>query len=511
MKKNNFLSTALLLGAVCAVQAQSPNIMWNKSYGGSSTEEAFSVVQTADGGYVVAGNSSSNNGNVTGNHGGMDYWVTKLDSSGALQWQKTYGGSQDDFAYYIEQTSDGGYIIAGYTTSNDNDVTGFHSGTFGWEGDIWIVKIDANGVLQWQKALGTSGDDYSRSVRETTDGNYIVAGAINGGDGNVTNYLGSWDFWVAKLNGTNGDVLWEKTYGGTDTDWAYSIEQTIDGGYIVAGFTQSDDIDVSQNYGGEDYWVIKLDGTGNKQWEKSYGGSGLDSAYFIQQTTDGGYVMTGFSTSDDGDVTGHHCCTGDYWVVKTDDTGTIQWQKALGGTNLDVSLSIRQTSDGGYIVGGRTTSSDGDISGFHGGSFADYWIVKLSDSGNLQWQKAMGGSGDDWGNSVWQNTDETYIVAGSSTSSDGDISNHIGSYDFRVAKLDVDPLGVSDADLKNKFSVYPNPFVDVLYITGDKPYKLYNMLGQEVYNTAGKGSLANLPKGIYVLKSELGTVKVTKE
>lgn len=286
-----------------------------------------------------------------------------------IEWQNSLGGTGDDNAYSIQQTTDGGYIIAGYSDSNDGDVTGNHGGR-----DYWVVKIDILGNLDWQKSLGGTGDDNALSIQQTTDGGYIVAGGSGGNDGDVTGNHGLADYWVVKLNNV-GVIDWQKSLGGTNWDYVYSIQQTTDGGYIVAGWSSSINGDVTGNHGNGDFWVVKLNSQGSINWQKSFGGTGIDFGNSIQQTTDGGYIVAGVSESNNGDVTGNHGLA-DYWVVKLDSVGVIDWQKCLGGTGDDNALTIQQTTDGGFVVVGYSESNDGDVTGNHGNS--DYWVVKLS-------------------------------------------------------------------------------------------------------------------------------------
>ncbi len=194
-------------------------------------------------------------------------------------------------------------------------------------------------------------------------------------DGDVSGNHGIVDSWIVKLN-SSGDIIWQKCFGGTDDDVAFSIQQTSDGGFIVAGYTSSNDGDVSGNHGGGDYWVVKLDSSGTIQWQKCLGGTDNDEAKSIQQTSDGGYIVAGETWSNDGDVSGNHG-NSDYWVVKLNSSGDIEWQKCLGGTVKDIAKTIQQTSDGGFIVAGYTNSNDGDVSGIHG-DYYDFWVVKLN-------------------------------------------------------------------------------------------------------------------------------------
>ncbi len=404
-------------------QETAPRIIWQKALGGSSFDEANSIQQTADGGYIVAGYTWSDDGDVSENNGRYDFWIVKLDSNGNIEWQKALGGSSFDVANSVQQTADGGYIVAGYTASNNGDVNGseYHGGT-----DFWVVKLDSDGNIKWQKVLGGSNDDEANSVQQTTDGGYIVAGYTESDDGD-------YDFWVVTLD-NSGNIAWQKALGGSDWDVAHSIQQTTDGGYIVAGYTNSNDGDVSGNHGNSDFWVVKLDSNGNIVWQKALGGSSYDEAYSIQQTTDGGYIVAGYTESNDGDVSGSGYHGGyDFWVVKLDSNGNKQWQKALGGSGNDEAYSIQQTTDGGYIVAGYTWSNDGDVSGNHGND--DFWVVKLDRNGNIVWQKALGGSFSDGAYSIQQTADGGYIVAGYTWSNDGDVSGSHGNDDFWVVKL----------------------------------------------------------------------------
>ncbi len=403
-----------------------PHIQWQKTLGGSNFDQPFSIQQTYSGGYIVAGFTLSNDGDVTGKNKSNDFWIVKLDVSGNLQWQKTLGGSRIDFANSIQQTNDGGYIVAGSTESNDGDVTGNNGGN-----DYWVVKLDAIGNIQWQKTLGGSGWDKAQSIQQTNDGGYIVTGLTESDDGDVTGNKGRANYWVVKLD-VSGNIQWQKTIGGSNYDQAKSIQQTLDGGYVLAGYTLSNDGDVTGNKGDEDYWVVKLDVSGNLQWQKTMGGSNKDQANSIRQTNDGGFVVAGWTSSWDGDVTENKAWM-DYWVVKLDISGNLQWQKTMGGSNWDKANSIRQTNDGGFVVAGFTGSNDGDVTLSKGQS--DYWVVKLDGSGNLQWEKTLGGSERDEGNSIQQTKDGGYIVAGYSKSNDGDVTGNKGSSDYWIVKL----------------------------------------------------------------------------
>jgi len=262
---------------VGAVVAQ-PTIQWQKTYGGSSYDDASCISLTADGGYILGGTTSSNNGDVFGHHGGLDFWMLKLDIDGTVQWKKVLGGTENEVAQVVHQTVDGGYFIAGYSASNNYDILGNHGGDF----DGWIVKLNSNGLILWQKALGGSGWDDIWSAQQTSDNGYILAGRSSSTDGDVTENRGQFDFWIIKLNEA-GQIQWQKSLGGSKSDMAKSIKQTSDGGYIVAGETASNDGDVSGLQGNVDFWVVKLSSLGEMEWQKTLGGAGAGQTHQISR------------------------------------------------------------------------------------------------------------------------------------------------------------------------------------------------------------------------------------
>ena len=415
--------------------------------GGSGTDVANSIQQTTDGGYIVAGYSdSSNSGDVNGTTNGQsDYWVVKLAINGNIEWHKLLGGTGSDQATCIQQTTDGGYIVSGFSSSSDS---GDVSATSNGFRDYWVVKLDSNGNAEWDNLLGGSDIDEATSIQQTTDGGYIVSGwsqSSNSGDVSETSN-GSRDYWVVKLD-SNGNLEWENLLGGCGFDEATSIQQTTDGGYIVVGHSTSSlsgDVADENNGSGftRDYWVVKLDSNGNVEWENLLGGNGSDEANSIQQTTDGGYIVAGFSSSSlNGDVNDATNGGTDYWVVKIDNNGNVEWENLLGGSDVDAATSAQQTTDGGYIVAGSSRSSNsGDVNDITNG-LTDYWVVKLDSNGNVEWENLLGGGGFDEATSIQQTTDGGYIVAGYSTSSlSGDVTDETNgsgfATDYWIIKLD---------------------------------------------------------------------------
>jgi uncharacterized delta-60 repeat protein len=366
------LILALLSVSLVAIFTQSAYaVTFAKTFGGTSGDWAYSVQQTSDGGYIVAGGTRSFGA------GWSDIFLVKTDANGNVQWAKTYGGTGDEEAFSVQQTSDGGYIVAGYTHS-------FGAGGY----DAFLIKTDADGNIQWAKTYGGTVGDYASSVQQTSDGGYIVAGyTVSFGAGNT-------DIFLIKTD-ANGNVQWAKTYGGTGSDIAWSVQQTSEGGYIVAGYT------LSFGAGDYDFFLIKTDANGNLQWAKTYGGTGDDRAYSVQQTTDGGYIVAGWTSS-------FGAGGGDIFLIKTDANGNIIWAKTYGGTNGDLASSVQQTSDGGYIVAGYTRS-------FGAGDY-DFFLIKTDANGNVQWAKTYGGTNTDYARYVQQTSDGGYIVAGYTSS-----------------------------------------------------------------------------------------------
>ena len=483
--KIKVLFFALFILASIIVNAQ-PAIEWQKCLGGTGEDRANSIQQTSDGGYIVAGYSKSNNGNVTGNHGYFDYWIVKLNSVGTIEWQKSLGGTNLDYVKLIKQTEDGGYIVVGGSASNDGDVTGNHGGN-----DYWIVKLDSEGGIEWQKSLGGTNSDFAYSIQQTTDGGYIVAGESYSNDGDVTGHHGTTsysDYWIVKLNNV-GDIEWQKSLGGTGYEAASTIQQTKDGGFIVAGYSASNDGDVTGHHGQAykyDYWIVKLSSVGEIEWQKSFGGTENDAAWSIIQTKEGGFIVAGWSYSNDGDATGHHGTTGNYdsWIVKLNNIGSIEWKKSLGGSGDDEAYSIIQTKDEGYIIASYSRSNDGDVTSNHGSW--DNWIVKLNSTGDIEWQKSFGGTNSDYAFSIKQTTDDGYIVAGASNSNNGDVMDNHGDYDYWIVKLSPN-VGIEEEEAdENSISIYPNPGNEMLNVEFSILNKskisisIYDVMGREV-------------------------------
>jgi hypothetical protein len=417
----------------------------NSLLGGNQLESVNSIEKTTDGGYIVAALCrSSSSFDVTGtNHGLVDFWIFKLDRFGKIIWNKLLGGDSNDSPFSIQQTTDGGYIVAGDSYSSANgDVTGTNHGP---SADWWIVKLDGSGNIIWNKLLGGNDNDNLCGILQTSDGGYIVGGSSqSSANGDVTGIThGFVDYWVVKLD-ASGNIVWNKLYGGNDNDKANSIQLTSDGGFIIAGESRSSATgDVTGiNHGGinpDDYWIVKLNASGNIVWNKLYGGNNRDLAKSVQQTSDGGFIIAGSSQSSaNGNVTGINHGFTDYWVVKLDASGNIVWNKLYGGNSDDTPNSIAQTSDGGYVIAGFTNNSfNGNITA-HSYGVPDFWIIKLDGSGNIIWDKLYGGAGNDQALTILQTSGGGLIVAGYSYSnrSGNVIGDNHGVSDCWILRLD---------------------------------------------------------------------------
>lgn len=360
-----------------------------KSFGGDNTDAATVVWQASDGGYILAGSAMSDkSGDVGPNKGGYDVFIVKTDAYGNKLWQKNYGGTEGEAPVAIAGTADGGIVIAAGSYSNNSGDIGVNHG----EQDIWVFKVDANGNLVWQKMLGGAGTEYASDIKSTTDGGFLVLGTSSSymsGDVTTSHGPGGSDAWVVKLD-ANGKLLWQKSYGGIGIDNGNTIIVTADGGFLMAGGAGShDNGDVGPNKGYIDLWVVKADPNGNLQWHKSYGGTDSEIAKGVVQTADGGYVITGETRSNNnGDVGANHGET-DIWVLKLNTSGNLQWQKVIGGSKGDETFGIVKSSDGGFIIAGNTyNSNNGDVGASKGD--LNIWLVKLSANGIIAGQDLLG-------------------------------------------------------------------------------------------------------------------------
>lgn len=335
---------------------------WDATYGGNQYEYLVAIRQTSDAGYILGGYTISGiSGDVSQpSQGDFDYWIVKTDAQGVIEWDARFGGDSTDNLTSIIQTSDGGYLLGGFSISGlSGDKTQDSQGSY----DFWIVKTDDAGVKEWDYRYGGSGYDQLNAVRQTTDGGYILIGTSeSGASGDHTQ--SSWgmsDYWIVKID-AEGTKEWDARFGGYSYDYLYDGLQTSDGGYLLGGYSESGASgDKSQpSQGSEDLWIVKTDADGVKEWDLRYGGLNNDYFVSVDTTSDGGYLFGGFSDSDAGaDKTEDNCgvlYTYDYWVIKTDNEGNKQWDLDFGGDNWEQLGAAHPTIDGGFILGGYANS-----------------------------------------------------------------------------------------------------------------------------------------------------------
>jgi hypothetical protein len=385
---------ALLLMAILAPaprtlgteQPESSETEWTRTYGGAKDDRAYCVIQTGDDGYAIAGYTNSFGA------GDYDFWLVKANSSGDMQWNKTFDGLvRDDFARAVVQTSDGGFAVAGESVRPRVGSA------------FWLVKTDSAGNEQWNKTYKeVVGYESAQSVVQTGDGGYALAG--------YTYRAGSYDFWLVKTDAA-GDVQWSQTYGGANSDYAYSVVQTNDDGYAIAGQTSPSDTATHI-----DFWLVKADTEGNMEWNGTYGGVHDDYGRDVAQTDDGGYALAGrIDCSSDG--RGWDC-----WLIKTDPEGNTQWDRTYGSLGSEYGESIVETADGGFALAGYYNSSSP-------GAKPDFWFLKTDQYGNVEYNGMYGGANEEQAYSLVQTSDEGYVLAGYTDTSG------VGLCDFWVVKI----------------------------------------------------------------------------
>jgi uncharacterized delta-60 repeat protein len=468
---------------VAALAQPVPDTLWTLAYGGEGYDDAFCVQQTADGGYIAVGNTSSYGA------GGGDIFLVKTNGSGSPLWHRTYGGWYADYGAAVRQTADGGYIIAGSSVS------------FGptFFGQMYIVKTNSLGDTLWTRTYGGELHEEAFAVAESGDGGYVMAGYT------TSIGAGGYDFCLMKIN-SEGDSIWTRTYGGASTDWAFSVEQTNDGGYIIAGYTNS------YGSGSSDFYLVKTDSQGNQVWARAYGGLYVEYAYSVQQTDDDGYIVAGFTQTFGVNMP-------NFFMVKTNSFGDSLWSLSYGILgSTDEAYSLQVTDDGGFIMAGFTWP-------FNGGS-KDFLLVRTNSNGEQLWTRSYGGDDVDNAKSVQQTSDGGYIIAGST------FSYGAGQTDFYLVKTgpdlqDVEPAHLEIAEQYTLSSNFPNPFnasTQIEYTlpaTGRATLTVFNLLGEEIatladgIQSAGTHTISfdgtGFASGVYLYRLEAENFVQTKK
>lgn len=488
------------------------SVDWVRNFGGSRDDFAYAVCQAQDSGFVVVGSTSSSDFDVTGYHGGNcaafqcdDFWIFKVSKNGSLEWAKTMGGTMRDMALCVI-TSGPNFIIGGTTFSSDGDVIGNHGGS-----DAWLIKMDGSGNLLWQKCIGSSGYEGFYSLLELSDKSLIACGGTTSNDSLVPGNHGSEDYWLVKMD-SMGNVLWSQCYGGCCYENANKVKQTADQGFILSGTAESNDGQPQLPLDrGKDYWIVKTDSVGLFQWSRFYGGSLYERNSSCCVSDDFGFVITGRAISYDDDVLNRHDqSAGDGWTIKTDSSGSIEWQNAYGGTSWDQMNSVINTRDSGYALTGLAGSNDGDVIGNHDW---DIWFLKIAANGIIESQLCVGGPFGEEGLDILQSYDRGYAIVGYTTGLGGDVPGFYGGYDVLVTKLN--PIVNSLSEITNQELIFfPNPAQNDMWLMNLHKSQYANLYSQsglkikqfELKSTEEKLDISDLSPGVYYIKMEDGTV-----
>ena len=431
----------------CDLFAQAPEILWQNTLGGSGYEVTTWIEPTNDGGYILGGTSESDNSiDKSENNLGPttypdDYWVVKLDSAGNIHWENTLGGDRLDTFEGVDQAPDGSYTVIGQSTSDESpDKSEDHCGGT----DMWVVNLDETGAINWENTIAGYNYDYVRAFCKTTDG-YVLGGnsASNISCDKTDDHYGydnPHDFWVVKID-FSGNIIWQITIGGEDTEGMRSIKPTQDGGFILVGYTYSSaTFDITEvNNGYTDIWVVKISALGVIEWQQLIGGSGYEFGTTVCETPQGEFIVGAYSSSNiSGDKTENAKGNYDIWLIKLDADGNTIWDKTIGTTTQDIVYGIIRIFDGNYVLTGYTSIAEADLDKtVVGYGSNDVWIIKFDTNGNIIWQKVLGGSGQEFGYCIQEDADYGLILANGSNSPISGVKteNGIGDYDFWVVKL----------------------------------------------------------------------------
>lgn len=415
--------------------------LWSRTYGGTNIDVAYSVYETSDGGYIATGYTSSFGAGL------QDAYLVRTNSNGDTVWTKTFGGASMDGAHFVREASDYGYVIAGY------------SETFGGGGkNIYLIKTDTGGNAEWTRTYATPLMDVAYAFCETPDSGYIFIGYKNGPSGWVKG-----DLWILKTDATL-DTVWTKEYGGAGEDYGVSIQQTLDGNYIIAGITSS------FGANGKNVWILKIDNSGDTLWTRVYGHDLEDVGYGVCSTSDSGYIVAGYING-----TGQWTA-GDLWLLKTDANGDTLWTQAYGAGGEDFGFDVYETSDGGYVTAGRYGN--------------DMWLLRTDASGDTIWTKEYGGTGTESALALGMTSDGGYIIGGYTTS-----FGH-GANDFWLIKTAPD-VGIEENEAENiEANRFPTTIISgQLVLPNPGNYRIYDIAGRKVTHHL-------LAPGIYFIESQ---------
>ncbi|TPD65403.1 T9SS type A sorting domain-containing protein [Flavobacterium microcysteis] len=531
-------SRAHLLAACILLSAgtlKAQDILWEKSYGGKHSDYLFDAQPTPDYGFILAGSSlSKNTGNKTDdNNGNLDYFIWKMDEKGELDWQKGFGGTGADLLQSIKLTPDGGFILAG----TSNSPKGLHKkdDCKGLE-DFWIIKLNAKGTEQWQRTIGGTGQELLQSIASTSDGGYIIGGTSgssrsekekNGKEDmfeKKEDSRGGLDYWIVKLD-NEGQIEWQKTIGGQYSDELRSIIQTADGGFMLAGSSNStvSGDKTEKRYGESDYWVVKTDKFGTIEWQKVYGGEGDEQLKTMLHTSDGNYILAGNSASESSGNKNTSNTNGiDFWLLKIDPSGEILWQETYDVGKTDLLASLVENEDGSFLIGGHAMSETSSEKKKDKEDINDYVAIKINEKGEEQWRKTVGSNGQDILRKAVRVRDGGYLLAGTSKGSNSrDRHSSQGRNDFWVVKLKNEKKKKEE---KSPIEAFPNPtaqFTNVIvgYEFEKGTATVFDLSGRQlqhfdIQDRTVPVDLGGLPIGIYLVQIRTNvqedTVKIVK-
>lgn len=513
--------------AICNLPLAAQEILWEKSYGGIQSEYLFDAQPTADYGFILAGSSlSGKSGNKDQeNLGDLDYWIWKMDERGDLDWQKSYGGTGSDLLTSLRTTKDGGYILAGTSSSQKN---GDKSEDGYGKDDFWIVKLNAEGGEEWQKTIGGNGRDLLKAIRATHDGGYIIGGSSESGISGLKTELnfGSLDYWVVKLT-ENGTIEWQKSFGGRFSDKLESIEPTRDGGYIVGGWSNSSisGNKIEDSFGEGDFWILKLDKYGDIEWQRTLGGEQDDHLYVIFEAKDGGFYAGGNSRS--GATGTKEVSNGkgaDFWILKLSEIGEVVWEETYDIGENDILTSMTENEDGSLLVGGYAKTENAGLSRSDKNGINDYFALKIKGDGEEIWRQTVGSSAEDNLRKLIETRDGGYLLAGTSVGGPSrDKNTGKGFSDFWVVKLR--DKEKEDKERYQGLEAFPNPTDAYANIVVNHEFeegtlRVIDINGREIQNFPVENrlipiNLQGLATGIYIVTVKTNvateTVKILKK
>ena len=484
MKNLRFFLIIQILLLYMGIQAQSPSIEWQKCFGGSSADYGTKIIQTSDNGYIAVGGTQSNDFDALNNHSQYgDAFIIKLSMNFTTEWIKCLGGSNDDYTNTVIQNSDNGFILSGSTDSNDGDVSGHHnSSPYSFSSDGWIVKLDSFGEIAWQKCYGGTNEDIFNKIIQTNDGGYICAGYSNSNNGDVVNPEMIIKGWILKIDSL-GSVEWSKCYGDTIQNKFFDIIATNDGGYFISGKKYISEFNVAN------LWFLKINEIGTVEWELEYG-CYYEEINNFNQLSDGSFIGVG-QTADSLS----HLFIG--LVLKISESGVLDWVQQ--GTNYwGQYTSVEVVSDSSFVIGGYGNNDANNTQ--------DFLLLKMSNEGNIIGEQYYGGINTEKLYSFQQTSDQGYILTGITSS---DWTGYHGGYDLWIVKLSPE-TGISENNQIINFQIYPNPTQDNLTVKVDpallnQPYQIFSITGLLMFS--GKITSENfdinlnsISEGVYLLQ-----------